>query len=147
LGITVSQLACPRDGGNRPSIAEERGREEKLQEMHDATHRRLQAKRQVAEEVIARRRSLAEAIEQFQVLDQEWSSTRFRNRTPEELGMSEEYEWDGRLVIDQVRQILVNRPAEAAEVAGRMEKELQELLATRKKRRLAPAEPRTERSR
>jgi hypothetical protein len=56
--------------------------------------------------------------------------------------MSEEYEWDGRLVIDQVRQILVNRPAEAAEVAGRLEKELQDLLAGRKMRRPAPAERR-----
>ena len=144
LGITVSHLACPLrwDGDNRPSITEERGREEKLKQLHDATRRRLEAKRQVAGEVIARRRSLAEAIEQFQVLDQEWSSIPFRNRTPEELGMSEEYEWDGRLVIDQVRQILVNRPAEAAEVASRLENELQDLLAGRKMRRPAPAERR-----
>ena len=146
LGITVSHLACPPpwNGGNRPSIPEESEREKKLQQLYDATRRRLEAKRQVAGEVIARRRSLAEAIEQFQVLDQEWSSIPFRNRTPEELGVSEEYEWDGRLVIDQVRQVLVNRPDEAAKVAGRLEKELQQLLAARKKRRPAPADPPTE---
>jgi hypothetical protein len=61
--------------------------------------------------------------------------------------MSED-EWDGRAVIEQVRQVLADRPAEAAAVAGRLEKELQQLLAERNKRRLAPAEPRTaERSR
>jgi hypothetical protein len=147
--ILASDLTCPLrwDGGNNPSLTEERGREKKLQEMHEATHRRLEAKRQVAGEVIARRRSLAEAIEQFQALDQEWSSIPFRNRTPEELGVSEEYEWDGQLVIDQVRQVLVNCPDEAAEVVGRLEKELQELLAARKKRRPAPADPSTKQRR
>jgi hypothetical protein len=47
----------------------------------------------------------------------------------------------------QVRQILAGRPDEAAAVADRLEKELQELLADQKKRPPAPAEPRTERSR
>ena len=72
--ILASDLACPSrwDGGNNPSLAEERGREEKLQAMHEATHRRLQAKRQVAQEVIAQRQTLAEAIEQFRTLDRQW---------------------------------------------------------------------------
>jgi hypothetical protein len=60
--------------------------------------------------------------------------------------MSED-EWDGRAVIEQVRQVLADRPDEAAAVAGQLEKELQQLLADRKKGRPAPAEPRTERSR
>jgi hypothetical protein len=53
--------------------------------------------------------------------------------------MSED-ELDGRSVIDQVRQVLADRPDKAAAVAGRLEKELQELLADRKKRHPAPAE-------
>jgi hypothetical protein len=47
----------------------------------------------------------------------------------------------------QVRQVLADHPAEAAAAAGRLEKELQQLLADRKKGPPAPAEPRTERSR
>jgi hypothetical protein len=60
--------------------------------------------------------------------------------------MSED-EWDGRLVIIWVRGVLADRPAEAAEVAGCLEKELQQLLAERKKRRSTPANPRHERGR
>jgi hypothetical protein len=100
LGITVSQLACPSwwDGDNRPSLAEELGHEERLNQLQDASRRRLEAKGRVAEEVIARRRSLAEAIEQFRACDQEWPPCRPwpRSKTAEELGMSED-EWDGRL--------------------------------------------------
>jgi hypothetical protein len=55
--------------------------------------------------------------------------------------MSED-EWDGRTVIDQVRQVLADRPDEAAAVVGRLEKELQQLLAEREKRPPAPAEGR-----
>ena len=139
--ILASDLACPSrwDDGNRPSIAEERGREEKLQEMHEATHRRLQAKRQVAGEVIARRQSLAEAIEQFRAWDQVRLQTAFSLRKPEDVGMSED-EFIGRNVLHFVQQVLADRPDEATVVVGRLEKELQQLLAARKKRRPTPAE-------
>jgi hypothetical protein len=61
--------------------------------------------------------------------------------------MSED-EWDGRAVLDYVRRVLADRPAEAAAVAGRLEKELQELLTDRKKHQPAPSHSRTgERSR
>jgi len=148
LGITVSHLACPLrwDGDNRPSITEQRGREEKLKQLHDATRRREQAKWQVAQEVIARRRNLAEAIEQFQALDRDWPEGRLRFQTPEDFGMSE-YEWDGWSVIYWVRQVLTDRPGEATKVVGCLEKELHELLQARKKRHPAPADPRTEGSR
>jgi hypothetical protein len=143
--ILASDLACPpRWNGSNPSLTEEREREEKLREMHEATHRRLQAKRQVAQEVIARRQTLAEAIEQFRTLDRQWPECP-PEPTLQALGISED-ELDGLCVLDYVRQALADRPNEAAEVAGRLEKELQELLAARKKRRPAPAEPRTKRS-
>jgi hypothetical protein len=56
-------------------------------------------------------------------------------------------EWGGRDVLYFVRLVLADRPDEAAAVAGRLEKELQQLLADRKKHLPAPAEPRTEWSR
>jgi hypothetical protein len=147
LGIAFSDLACPLrwDGGNNPSLTEERGREEKLQEMHEATHRRLEAKRQVAQEVIARRQTLAQAIEQFRTLDRQWPECRSWP-TVEALGISED-ELDGLCVLDYVQQVLTDRPGEAAKVVGRLEKELQELLAARKKRRPRPTDPRTQQSR
>jgi hypothetical protein len=43
--------------------------------------------------------------------------------------------------------VLADRPAEAAAVADRLEKELQQLLADRKNRPAAPVDPRAERSR
>ena len=148
LGITISHLACPLrwNGGKKPSLAEERGREANLKESFEALHRQRQAKRQVAQEVMAQRRSLAQAIEQFRAFDQDWPEGRLRFQTPEDFSMSE-YEWDGRSVIYWVGQVLAERPDEAAKVVGRLEKELQELLAKRKKRHPAPVEPPTKRCR
>jgi hypothetical protein len=83
---------------------------------------------------------------QFRDLDRQWPDLRSRIKKPEDLWMSED-EWDGRAVIDQVRQVLADRPDEAAAVAGRLETELQQLLAERKKRPPAPVDPRTDRSR
>ena len=148
LGITISQLACPLrwNGGQSPSLAEESGREAELQQSFEALRRQRQAKRQVAQEVMAQRRSLAEAIAQFQALDRDWPEGRLRFQKPQDFGMSEE-EWDGRSVIYWVQQVLAERPDEAAKVAGRLEKELHELLAKRKKRHPAPVEPPTWRCR
>ena len=148
FGICVSHLGCPLrwDSGKSPSLAEERGREAKLQQSFEALRRQRQAKRQVAQEVMARRRSLAQAIAQFQALDRDWPEGRLRFQKPQDFGMSEE-EWDGRSVIYFVQQVLAERPDEAAKVVGRLEKELQELLAKRKKRHPAPVEPPTKRCR
>jgi hypothetical protein len=147
LGITISHLACPLrwNGGNRPSLAEESEREEKLQQMHEATHCRLEAKRQMAQEVIARKRSLAEAIEQFRTLDRQWPECP-PEPTLGALGISDD-ELDGLCVLDHVRRVLADRPDEAVEVVGRLEKELKELLEARKKRRRAPVDPPTKRGR
>jgi len=148
LGITISQLACPLrwNGGQSPSLAEESGREAELQQSFEALRRQRQAKRQVAREVMAQRRSLAQAIEQFQALDRDWPEGRLRFQTPQDFGMSE-YEWDGRSVIYFVQQVLADRPGEAAKVVSRLEKELHELLAARKKHHPAPAEAPTKQRR
>jgi hypothetical protein len=145
LGVGFFNLAwpitspAPWDPERRNSMADEISRLEQLKQLHEATLRRTEAKWQVAKEVIARQRSLAEAVELFRNLDRQWPDLRSQTKRPELLWMSED-EWDGQAVILQVRQVLADRPQEAAAVADRLEKELQELLADRKKRPLAPAE-------
>jgi hypothetical protein len=124
-------------------MVEEIERKEKLDQKEEALRRQRQAKRTVAEEVIARRRSLAEAIEQFQALDREWPEFLIAPRGPADLGISED-EWSGRDVLYFVGLVLADRPEEAIAVAGRLEKELQQFLADRKKRRPEPADPRIE---
>jgi hypothetical protein len=152
LGTAALDPACrllSSFGGcsaNRGSVAEEIDRNEELDQRKEAMRHRREAKAHVAKEVIAGRGSLAEAIEQFRALDREWPNCRPTPQPPEQLGMSED-EWDGRAVLDYVRLVLADRPAEAAAVADRLEKELRELLAERRKRRPAPVQPRTERSR
>jgi hypothetical protein len=152
LGVVVFDPAClsnfPHrwDPDKKASLVEEIARNEQLDQREDAIRRRREAKAHVAAEVIARRRSLAEAIEQFRALDQEWPEFRSAPQTSEELGISAD-EWGGRDVLYFVRQVLVDRPDEAAAVADRLEKELRELLADRTKRPPAPADPGTERSR
>jgi hypothetical protein len=153
LGVVFFDPSClltypaPWDPSRRDSMAETLARHEQLRQLHEASFRRIEAKWQIAQEVIAGRSSLAEAIERFRELDRQWPDIRSGAEMHELLWMSEG-EWDGRAVIEQVRQVLADRPDQAAAVADRLEKELQQLLAERNKRRLAPAEPRTaERSR
>jgi hypothetical protein len=134
------------DPDKKNSIVTEIARKEELDQREDAIRRRRQAKEQVAKEVIARRNSLAEAIELFRALDQDWPENHSGPRTPEDFGVSPD-EWDGRAVLDSVRLVLDGRPDDAAAVASRLEKELQQLLADRKKRRPAPADPRIKRNR
>jgi len=145
LGVVFFDPSClltfpsPWDPDRRDSMAETLARGEQLQQLREASYRRFGAKWQIAEEVIAGRRSLAEAMRQFRQLDRQWPDLRSEIKKPEDLWMTED-EWDGRAVIEQVRQVLADRPNEAAAFAGRLEKELQQLLADRKKRSPAPAE-------
>ncbi len=127
------------DSSRGDSMAEDLVRREQLRQLREASFRRIEAKWQIAQEVIAGRQSLAEAMERFRDLDRQWPDLRSVTKRPEDLWMTED-EWDGRAVIGQVRQVLADRPDEAAEVAGRLEKELQILLAERKKRPLAGPE-------
>jgi hypothetical protein len=122
-------------------------RQEQGKQLRDAFDRRREAKRQVAEEVIAGRLNLAEALEAFRSLQSE----RLLLDEPKEdvlkrWKMSED-EWLGVGVLDYVKQVLADRPYEAAVVIARLKKELQELLADRKKRPPVPVEKPIERSR
>ena len=145
LGVVVFDPAClitfpdRWDPDKRASMAEEIARNEQLDQQEAALRRQRQAKRRVAAEVIAGRLSLAEAIEQFRALDREWPELPSAPQTAEELGISAE-EWSGRDVLYFVQLVLSDRPDEAAAVAGRLEKELQQLLAERTKHPPAPAE-------
>jgi hypothetical protein len=145
LGVVYLDPACPLtypapwNAEIRSSMADDLARREHLRQLEQATLYRTTAKWQIAQEVIAGRRSLTEAMEQFRDLDRQWPDLRSGITKPEDLWMSED-EWDGRAVIEQVRQVLADRPDEAAAVAGRLEKELQRLLAERRKRPPTPAE-------
>ena len=152
LGVVAFDFSClrnaplPGDSEVRPLLADEVARREQLRQREEAIHRRNEAKRHVAGEVIAGRRSLAEALELFRELDREWPENRPWPHAPAGVELSQD-EWDGRGVLDSVRQVLADRPDEAAAVAGRLEQELQQLLAERKKRPPAPSESGIERSR
>ena len=140
---TYPSLWDPR---RRDSMTEIIARREHLKQFHEASYRRHETKWQIAQEVIAGRRGLTEAIAQFRALDRQWPEN-FPIQPPEDFGMSED-EWDGWNVIDFVRQILADHPDEAAAVADHLEKELQQLLAERNKHQPAPSHSRTgERSR
>ena len=144
LGVVVFDPAClltfPHRGDTdkKASMAEEMARNEQLDQQEAALHRQRQTKRRVAGEVIARQRSLAEAIEQFRALDQEWPESLTAPHRPVILRMSED-EQSGRDVLYFVQLVLADRPDEATVVAARLEKELQQLLADRKKGRPTPA--------
>jgi hypothetical protein len=135
-GCTAGKISLPE------ALAES----ERIARFKEASLRRLDTKKHIAEEVIARRQSLAEAMQQFRVLDQEWPQFGSAAKKAEDLRISED-EWDGRGVIVTARNVLERRPDKAAAVVARLEKELQEILADRKKRPTAPIEPPSERRR
>jgi hypothetical protein len=145
LGDVCFDPACPLaypapwDPDRRDSLAESLTRNEQLEQLRESSFPGVEDNWQIAEEVIARRRGLAEAIEQFRDLVRQWPDVRAGTKKPELPWMSED-EWDGWAVIHRVRQVLADRPDEAAAVAGRLEQELRELLADRTRRRPAPAE-------
>ncbi|HEY7153510.1 MAG TPA: hypothetical protein VH575_06095, partial [Gemmataceae bacterium] len=91
----------------KTSLAETLERSERITRFKEASFRRLDTKKQIAEEVIARQQSLAEAMKQFHALDQEWPQFGLGSDTAEDLGISED-EWDGRGVIGQVGVVLGN---------------------------------------
>jgi hypothetical protein len=82
LGAVTFDFTCPvtflpRWGSAKSaSIAEAIDRNERLNQRKKAIRRRREAKEQVAKEVIDRRQSLAEDIEQFRALGREWPESR-----------------------------------------------------------------------
>jgi len=145
VGLALAALShklLPEKNASLPTWAEVLGRKEQLKQLEEEQNRYWEAKRQVAKEVIAGRRSLAEAIEEFRKLDEPWLSARDQERILKVFRMSE-VEWRGRKVIFEARRVLADHPDEEAAVADRLEKELQHLLADRKRLRAEPADPRS----
>jgi hypothetical protein len=145
LGVVLLDPACPLrsppqgDSTVRSSLAEELQRVEQLDEGEDVRHRCREAKRHVAEQVVAGRCNLAEALDAFRALDGRWLPDHTQQYVLQDLGISED-QWRGRSVLFYVRQVLSDRPDEAAVVVGRLQKQLQQLLAGRKTPPPAPAE-------
>jgi hypothetical protein len=127
-------------------LSEQLQREEQLFQDKETFQRYTQAKLQVAEEVIAGRLSVAEALEAFRRLEGQRLPNSTKQHVLKEWKMSED-EWLGMGVRYYVEQVLADRPDEAAAVVSRLKKELQELLADRKKRPAAPVEKPIEPSR
>jgi hypothetical protein len=127
-------------------MGEELERQEQVNQGLKAFHRDKRAKLQVAEEVIAGRLSVAEALEAFRRLQGQQLPIVTKQHMLKQRKMSED-EWLGDLVLYYVKQVLADRPDEAAAVIARLEKELQELLADRKKYPAAPVEKPIEPSR
>ena len=100
-------------------------RSEELEQLRQATLRRMEARRDVVRAVIARCCTLEEAIEQLQELDHEWPDySASRSKVP----VSGE-EWSYGFLRAEVEEALHGRPEEAAAVLRRLEKDYQQLQA------------------
>jgi hypothetical protein len=130
----------PEKNVPQPAWAELLARNEQPKKLKEDLNRYEEAKR-VAKKVIAGRRSLAEAIDEFRKLGLPWVSANHQDQILKDLKMSE-VEWRGRSVISFVRRVLDDRPDEASAVVDRLEKELQRLLTERRKQEPRQADPR-----
>jgi hypothetical protein len=149
LAVFVFDPAClphkllPEKNASQQTWVELLKRKERLDQLEEELNRYWKSKRQVAEQVIAGQRSLAEAVEEFRSLDKSLFSASRQEQGLMVMTMSE-IELSGRDVIALARRVLADHPDEAAAVADRLEKELQKLLADQKKTRSAPSDLRTE---
>jgi hypothetical protein len=115
LAVFVFDPAClphnrlPEKNNSLPTLAEIFARQEQLKQEEEEFHRYLEAKRHVAKEVIAERRSLAEAIEAFRELDEPWIPAGQQEQTLKVWRLSE-VEWRGRNVISLARRVLADHP-------------------------------------
>jgi hypothetical protein len=133
-GLFSVRFACS------PVDFREVDRSEDLEKRHKDTARRFEARQQLVQELIAQRRTLAEAIARFQEVDREWPE--YTAALPKRFGR----EWVGeekayRYVLATVQDLLHDRPEEAAAVIGRLDKEYQQLQAGKR----APSTVKTER--
>ena len=110
---------------------------EELEWMRRATFRRFEAKRQAVREVIAQRCSLSEALVWFQELEgecPEYAAVVAKVRARQ--GPDEERHY--RNITMMVRDLLGERPAEAAAVLRRLEEDYRRLQAGRQATATAP---------
>ena len=122
LAVCVVSLRFACTPADLSAIRSAIRRNEELEHLREATFRRLEARRRVVREVIDRRCTLAEALERFEELDQEWPDYREVDSRLRALGSRE---WSYRRILVIVEEILHDRPEEASAVLRRLEKEYQ----------------------
>jgi len=123
LGVFGLRLAwSPSD------LQRESRRVEELQRLRRAMDRRTEARQQAAQEWIAQRCTLAETMQRFQELDGEWPDyiTLRRKWWPSD------DERHYRVLLAHVGGALEGRPEELAGVLRRLEKDYQQLQASRR---------------
>ena len=94
-------------------------RDEELDQLQEATFRRIEARQRVVDEVIDGRRTLAEAIEWFQELDREWPD--YSEVIP--AWAESRHEVRHRCILAMVLRVLRDRPEELSALLRRLEHE------------------------
>ncbi|HEY7427745.1 MAG TPA: hypothetical protein VH682_26175 [Gemmataceae bacterium] len=97
-------------------------RREDLDQLEEATLRRGEARQRVVDEVIDGRRTLAEAIEEFQELDREWPD--YSEVIPAWAESRQEIRY--RCILAMVKGSLRDRPEELSALLRRLEHEYQQ---------------------
>jgi hypothetical protein len=100
---------------------------EELDQALGTTFRRMETRRQVVRELIDRRCTLAEAIAQYEELDEELPDFIVAGQKEPSGGSNKERRY--RLILAEVEEILHDQPEELSEVIRRLEKEYQQLPA------------------
>jgi hypothetical protein len=116
------------------SLVEELERGQEIVQAKDTVERNWQTKLEVAEEVIAGRLSVAEALEQFRTLYRQQFPPVTRQSVMKERKMSED-EWLGDMFLYFVDQVLLERPDQKA--STRIKQEVQQVVAERRQKRSA----------
>lgn len=115
------------------------GRNEDLRRLERATLDRSKARRQVAQEVLARRCSLGEALARFVELEREWPDYATPLTEVMRRAWASEEERQYRLLTNVVEELLAERPEEAAAALRRLEEDYRQLGAGRPSPSAAPA--------
>ncbi len=106
-------------------------RGEELQRLERATFRREEARRQVVQELLARRCGLGEALAAFRELDHEWPDCVTPSAKVLKLAWASEEERQYRLITYMVQDLLGERLEELAAVLRRLEEDYGQLRAGR----------------
>ena len=113
-------------------------RHEELEQLIQGSIRRQKCREMLAQEVIAKRCSLREALESMKEMDREWLLEMDREWPDYTKELVKKYrqdcsgpDWYYSRFTTEVEDLLFNRPSEAAVVLDRLEKEYRQLQAER----------------
>jgi hypothetical protein len=130
LAVCIFGLSFACDSTDLRSMVREVRRREGLQQWRRDTFRFIEARQEVVRELIAQRRSLKEALTRLQELDRERSDfiAKLSKTYGRDLSHIEEHY---QYIIAIAKDLLEDRPEEAAFVLRRLEKEYQQLRVGR----------------